>query len=91
MFHTPELAKLMDWHVFNASKDDILRIPADCLGFRHIDHMWPEFKKDPRNLKLGVGVNPFSMQSSKWSTWPVIIINYNLPPYLGIKKEHLIL
>jgi hypothetical protein len=24
-------------------------------------------------------------------TPPVIIINYNLPPYLGVKKEHLIL
>ena len=94
MFRTPELAKLMDWHAVNASKDNFMRIPTDCPAFKHIDHMWPEFKKDPRNLKLGVGldgVNPFSMQSSKWSTWPVIIINYNLPPYLGIKKEHLIL
>jgi hypothetical protein len=56
--------------------------------------MWPDFKLEPRNLKLGValdGVNPFSMQSSKWSTWPVIIINYNLPPYLGLRKKHLLL
>ena len=37
------------------------------------------------------GVNPFSMKSSKWSTWPVIVFNYNLPPYPSIKKEHLML
>jgi hypothetical protein len=94
MFRTPELAKLMTWHSTNSSKDNVMRIPADSPAFKHIDQMWPDFKFEPRNLKLGVGldgVNPFSMQSSKWSTWPVIIINYNLPPYLGIKKEHLIL
>ena len=69
-----------------------MRIPADCLAFRHIDTRWPEFKNEPINIKLGVsldGVNPFSMQPSKCSTWPVVIINYNIPPYLGIRKEYL--
>ena len=50
-------------------------------AFKHIDQMWPDFKFEPRNLKLGVGldgVNPFSMQSSKWSTWPVIIIYHRI-------------
>ena len=37
------------------------------------------------------GVNPFSMQLSRWSTWPVVLINYNLPPFLSLKKEHLVL
>ena len=90
MFRSPELAKLMDWHSKIVSKDN----PADSPAFKHIDQFWPEFKIEPRNIKLGVGLDgvyPFSMQSSKWSTWPVIIINYNLPPYLGIRKEHLIL
>ena len=66
----------------------------DSPAFEHIDSLWPDFAKESRNLKMGValdGVNPFSMKSSKWSTWPVIVINYNLPPYLSIKKEHLML
>jgi hypothetical protein len=85
MFRTPKLAKLMTWNSTNSSKD--LRILADSLAFKHIcvgdniDQMWPDLKIEPRNLKLGVGLdglNPFPMQSSKWSTWLVIIINYNL-------------
>ena len=37
------------------------------------------------------GVNPFSMRLSRWSTWSVVLINYNLPPFLSFKKEHLVL
>ena len=51
-------------------------------------------KEDPRNLRLGLamdGVNPFGLRSSSWSTWPVCLVNYNLPPWLAIKKGHLLL
>lgn len=94
LFRSPELAKLMDWTSKNASKDGIMRIPSDSEAFKHIDRMWPEFASEPRHIKFGVGldgINPFSMRSSKWSTWPVVLINYNLPPFMSIKKEHLIL
>ncbi|MCO5594020.1 hypothetical protein L7F22_048039 [Adiantum nelumboides] len=37
------------------------------------------------------GVNPFGLRSSSWSTWPVCLVNYNLSPWLSIKKGHLIL
>ena len=52
------------------------------------DNRWPDFTQDPRNMRLGLvlyGVNPFSYQSTKWSTWPVFLINYNLPPWLATK------
>lgn len=32
------------------------------------------------------GVNPFSMQRSSHSTWPVMVLLYNLPPWLVTKK-----
>ena len=47
---------------------------------------WPELSQDPRNIRLVLaldGVNPFSDQSNKWSTWPVFLINYNLPPWIA--------
>ena len=94
MFQSPELAKLMTWGAEHKSKDGVMRLPQDSPAFEHIDSLWPDFAKESRNLKMGValdGVNPFSMKSSKWSTWTVIVINYNLPPYLSIKKEHLML
>jgi hypothetical protein len=40
-------------------------------------------------LRLGLsldGVNPFSMQRSTHSTWPVMVLVYNLPPWLVTKK-----
>ena len=37
------------------------------------------------------GVNPFNLYSTKWSTWLVVLVNYNIPPWMSIKKGHLIL
>jgi hypothetical protein len=51
--------------------------------------MWLEFATDPHNLRLGLildGVNPFGNQSTTWSTWPIMILNYNLLPWLTTKK-----
>ena len=53
--------------------------------------MWPEkFRDEPRRVRLGLaidGVNPHSIQSSNYSVWPVVIINYNIPPWMTIKKR----
>ena len=37
------------------------------------------------------GVNPFGLRSTTWSTWLVVLVNYNIPPWLAIKKGHLFL
>jgi len=40
---------------------------------------------DPCYVGLGFtldGVNPFGNQSTTWFTWLIIILNYNLPPWL---------
>ena len=29
---------------------------------------------------------PFKQNQSSWSTWPVLLLNYNLPPWLTTKK-----
>lgn len=54
----------------------------------------PEFAADPRNPRLGIAsdaVNPFRNMSSKHSTWPVMLIPYNLPPWICMKETSLIL
>ena len=71
-----------------------MRTPADSPAWQHIEQLWPEFKKEPRHLRLGLamdGVNPFGLRSTTWSTWPVVLVNYNIPPWLTIKKGHLFL
>ena len=71
-----------------------MRVPADSLALQHIEDTWQEFKKEPHHLRLGLamdGKNPFCLQSTSWSTWLVIVVNYNFPPWLTIKKGHLLL
>ncbi|KAL4027982.1 hypothetical protein IC575_011172 [Cucumis melo] len=56
--------------------------------------MWPTFGSEPRNLRLGLstdGINPFGDLSSNYSCWPVITTIYNLPPWLCMRRKHLML
>ena len=67
---------------------------VDSKMWMEFDNKWTNFSQDPRNIRLGLaldGVNPFSKQSTKWSTWPVFLINYNLPPCLKTKSFFLML
>jgi len=67
---------------------------ANSKIWKEFDNKSPDFAQDPRNIRLGLaldGVNPFSDQSTKWSTWPVFLINYNLPPWLATKPFFLML
>ena len=84
----------MTWHQSSRSTNDVLRVPADSPAWRHREETWPTFKEEPRSLHFGLAmddVNPFGIQSSSWSTWPISLVNYNLPPWLDIKKGHLLL
>jgi len=50
--------------------------------------------EDPRNIRLGLasdGFNPFRVMSSIHSTWPVLLIPYNLPPWVCMKQPSIIL
>ena len=71
-----------------------MRHPVDSLAWNRIDDKWPSFVSDPRNLRLGLssdGFNPFGDLSSRHSCWPVILVTYNLSPWLCMSKENLIL
>ncbi|KAL3675367.1 hypothetical protein R1sor_025315 [Riccia sorocarpa] len=71
-----------------------MRSIVDSPAMDHIERLWPEFARDPRNLRLGLasdGVSPYSIKSSTYSIWPVALINYNIPPWLATKKGFVIL
>ncbi|KAL0546536.1 hypothetical protein IC582_016447 [Cucumis melo] len=94
MFKNFENAKNLRWHAMDRKIDDIMRHPADTPSWRLIDHMWPTFGSEPRNLRLGLstdGINPFGDLSSNYSCWPVITTIYNLPPWLCMRRKHLML
>ncbi|XP_019267397.1 PREDICTED: uncharacterized protein LOC109244716 [Nicotiana attenuata] len=58
------------------------------------DEKYPNFALDPRNVRFGLasdGFNPFGSMSNAYSMWPVILIPYNLPPWLCMKQSNLLL
>ena len=94
LFRCKNIAQFMDYHARNRSGDDILRMPADGSAFRNIEEKWPQFKEEPRNARLSLaadGVNPFRELRSTCSVWPVFVINHNIPPWMSIKREHIML
>jgi hypothetical protein len=37
------------------------------------------------------GANPYSLQNTNYSIWPVVVISNNIPPWLSVKNEYLML
>ena len=71
-----------------------MRHAADSLQWSRLDKFDPEFGREDRNVRLGLasdGVNPFSIKRSTWSTWPVILTNYNIAPWMTTKKHWILL
>ncbi|XP_074291195.1 uncharacterized protein LOC141617963 [Silene latifolia] len=94
LFANKEDAKLLTWHNSAKPNDGKFRHPADGLEWKHIDAKYPEFGKEPRNLRLALstdGMNPYGNLSSQHSTWPVLLAIYNLPPYVCMKRKYLML
>ncbi|XP_074363733.1 uncharacterized protein LOC141704386 [Apium graveolens] len=94
MFMSKELSELMLWHAKGRKKDGKLRHPADAEAWKALDARYPQFSSENRNIRLGLaadGFNPFRTMNISHSTWPIILVNYNLPPWLCMKQENLIL
>ncbi|KAK6782330.1 hypothetical protein RDI58_020126 [Solanum bulbocastanum] len=69
-------------------------LPKDSEAWKAFDIRHSEFAKDPRNVWLGLssdGLNPFGTMRNVYSTWPMILVPYNLPPWLCMKEEFFIL
>ncbi|XP_027156993.1 uncharacterized protein LOC113758246 [Coffea eugenioides] len=84
----------MRWHTEGRTKDGNMRHPADSPSWQTFDFHHPEFSQDSRNVRLGLasdGFNPFKNMSSTHSTWPVILMPYNLPPWMCMKQPNFIL
>ena len=89
MFRCPELAKHLRWHRSNHSSNRKMRSVVDSEQWKFIEEQYPVFSQEERNVRMGLaldGVNPHSLQSSKHSVWPLMLVLYNLPPYLVTKR-----
>ena len=69
-------------------------MPADGFAFRDMEEKWAHFKEEPHNVRIYLatyGVNPYAEKRSIYSMWPIFFINNNIPSWLLIKREHIML
>ncbi|CAN1746087.1 hypothetical protein LINPERHAP1_LOCUS2678 [Linum perenne] len=70
------------------------RHPRDGEAWIDFDNRYPDFASDPRNIRIGLatdGFNPFGNMSLSHSTWPIILMPYNTPPWECMKSTGMIL
>ena len=94
LFANADDAKHLRWHAEERVSDGKIRHVADSLQWKKIDNEYPEFGSQSRNLRLGLatdGMNPFGNLSSNHSSWPVLLVIYNLPPWLCMKRKYVML
>ena len=92
MYSVSWIAESMTWHA-NASlvrNESIMRHPIDSSCWKNVNHKWTNFALEVCNVRLGLatdGFNPFGINNNSYSCWPVMIVPYNLPPSLCMRKE----
>ncbi|KAF5459614.1 hypothetical protein F2P56_019550 [Juglans regia] len=91
LFMTERIACDMRWHKEQRVPDETsIRHPADSQSWKTFDQAHCRFARDARNVRLGLasdGFNPFNNLAKPYSIWPVILVPYNLPPWLCMKDQ----
>jgi hypothetical protein len=97
LFRSPTFAKLMQWYALHRSEDGTLKVPADGRAFKHAEQLFKDHvgqSYDCRNVFMGLamdGINPRGINSTGHSTWPILLVLYNLPPWMSTKAAHILL
>ena len=94
LYASPHDAKQLRWHADERIRDGKIRHPADALQWKDFDEKYGWFGNEPRNLRLGLatdGMNPYGNLSTNHSSWPVLLVIYNLPPWLCMKRKYMML
>nr|XP_023899147.1 uncharacterized protein LOC112011004 [Quercus suber] len=94
LYMSGQRAKDMGWYIDKRVDDGIMRHPANSEEWKEFDLQHPDFALEPRNVRLGLatyGFNLFGNMNKNYSMWPVILIPYNLPPWLVIKEPYFML
>ena len=84
----------MRWYIDKRVDDGIMRHSADSEEWKESNLQYPDFAFKPRNARLELatdGFNLFGNMNNNYSIWPVILIPYNLPPWLVMKEPYFML
>ena len=69
------------------NKGHLVTHSSNSPKWKSIDRLHKTFGQEVRNLRLGLctdGMKPFGNLISQYSSWPVLLVIYNLPPWLCI-------
>lgn len=94
LFMSQKISSHMRSHADKRTKDGVLRHPSDGEAWKTFYERHPSFVFDPLNVRLVLaleGFNPFGNMSTSHSTWPVMLVPYNLPPWMSMKQSFMIL
>lgn len=88
-------AKYMRWHAEQPDEEgDVMRHCSNSPAWKHFNQTHPTFGAESRNVRLGLctdGFQPFGQTGQQYSSWPVILTPYNLPPWMCMKEEYMFL
>ncbi|GJU32798.1 hypothetical protein Tco_1176387 [Tanacetum coccineum] len=91
LYKSSHTAKEMTWHATGkCTEPGKMQHPVDGRAWKEFDTKYSNFATEPRNVRLGLvvnGFNPFGNLSQSYSMWPVILITYNLLPWLCMKES----
>ena len=71
-----------------------MRHPRDFKTWKNFDLANSWFVAGPRNMRLALvtdGFNPHGNMSQSYSIWPIILILYNMPPWVCMKQTSFII
>ncbi|XP_059288082.1 uncharacterized protein LOC132041388 isoform X3 [Lycium ferocissimum] len=94
LYASEATASHMRWHAEHEVEEGVMRHCSDAPAWKHFDRMHPSFATESRNVRLGLctdGFQPFGQTGQQYSSWPVIVTPYNLPPWMCMKDPYLFL
>jgi hypothetical protein len=84
LFISKKTVRHMRWHKEGKHENDgFMGHPSDIEAWKVLDRFDADFVSDARNVRLGLatyGFDPFSTNSTSYSSWPIFAMSYNLPP-----------
>jgi hypothetical protein len=95
VFSNPRDVKLVRWHSEkHRENNEEIRHPADGTQWNFFDLQYPQFGAESRNIRFALstdGMNPFGENKTVHSTWPIILMMYNISTWLCNKRKYLVL
>ena len=95
MFRSPMQAAAMTWHATLFHEDGVMKHVSDSAQWKWISSRYrEEFGYDDRNVRMALvtdGFNPNSDKRGTYSIWPILLMNYNIAPWLTTKNYFIML